>query len=66
VGVPDEILGQAIKAFVVLKEGIILSENDILRYCQKNLEDFMIPKYIELVETLPKTESGKIRKVGLK
>jgi amino acid adenylation domain-containing protein len=66
VGVPDEILGQAIKAFVVLKEGIILSENDILRYCQKNLEDFMIPKYIELVDTLPKTESGKIRKVGLK
>jgi acyl-CoA ligase (AMP-forming) (exosortase A-associated) len=66
VGVPDEILGQAIKAFVVLKEGIILSENDILRYCQKNLEDFMVPKYLELVETLPKTESGKIRKVGLK
>jgi long-chain acyl-CoA synthetase len=66
VGVPDEILGQAIKAFVVLKEGIILSENDILRYCQKNLEDFMVPKYVEIVETLPKTESGKIRKVGLK
>jgi acyl-CoA ligase (AMP-forming) (exosortase A-associated) len=66
VGVPDEILGQAIKGFVVLKEGIILSENDILRYCQKNLEDFMVPKYLELVETLPKTESGKIRKVGLK
>ena len=66
VGVPDDILGQAIKAFVVLKEGVILSENDILRYCQKNLEDFMVPKYLELVETLPKTESGKIRKVGLK
>ncbi|MDP2960229.1 MAG: AMP-binding protein, partial [candidate division Zixibacteria bacterium] len=66
VGVPDEILGQAIKAFVVLKEGINLSEKDILRYCSKNLEDFMVPKYVELVETLPKTESGKIRKVGLK
>ncbi|HVP36015.1 MAG TPA: AMP-binding protein [Terriglobales bacterium] len=66
VGVPDEILGQAIKAFAVLKEGIVLSENDILRYCQKNLEDFMVPKYVEIVETLPKTESGKIRKVGLK
>ena len=65
VGVPDDILGQAIKAFVVLKEGIVLSEKDILRHCQKNLEDFMVPKYVELVETLPKTESGKIRKVGL-
>ncbi len=66
VGVPDDVLGQAIKAFVVLEEGIVLSEKDILRHCQKNLEDFMVPKYVELVETLPKTESGKIRKVGLK
>jgi len=66
VGVPDEILGQAIKAFVVLKEGIPLSEKDVLRHCQKNLEDFMVPKSVEIVETLPKTESGKIRKVGLK
>jgi long-chain acyl-CoA synthetase len=66
VGVPDGILGQAIKAFVVLKEGVSLSEKDILRHCSKNLEDFMVPKYVELVETLPKTESGKIRKVGLK
>jgi acyl-coenzyme A synthetase/AMP-(fatty) acid ligase len=66
VGIPDEILGQAIKAFVVLKDGVNLSEKDILRYCSKNLEDFMVPKYVELVETLPKTESGKIKKVGLK
>ena len=43
-----------------------LSEKDILRYCSKNLEDFMVPKFVELVETLPKTESGKIKKVGLK
>ncbi len=66
VGVPDEILGEAIKAFVVLKEGFNLSEKDILRHCSKNLEDFMVPKYVELVESLPKTQSGKITKVGLK
>ena len=66
VGVPDEILGEAIKAFVVLKDGFNLSEKGILRHCSKSLEDFMVPKYIELVESLPKTESGKITKVGLK
>jgi long-chain acyl-CoA synthetase len=66
VGIPDEILGEAIKAFVVLKEGFNLSEKDILRHCSKNLEDFMVPKYVELVESLPRTESGKITKVGLK
>ncbi len=66
VGVPDEILGQAIKAFVVPKNGATLTEKDVLMHCLKNLEDFMIPKYVELVESLPKTESGKIRRVGLK
>jgi len=65
-GVPDEILGEAVKAFVVLKEGVTLSEKEILRHCSKNLEDFMVPKYVELVEALPKTESGKITKVDLK
>src|SRR5262249_6287836 len=38
IGVPDEILGQAIKAFVVLEQGVDLTEKDLLRECQKRLE----------------------------
>ncbi len=66
VGVPDKILGEAIKAFVVCSDDQPLTEKDIRRHCTQNLEDFMVPKYIEFRESLPKTSSGKIRASALK
>ncbi|MEW6110134.1 MAG: AMP-binding protein [Nitrospirota bacterium] len=65
VGVPDEILGQAVKAYVALENGARLTEKDILKYCSQHLENLMVPKYIEIRESLPKTETGKIRKKSL-
>ncbi len=65
VGVPDEVLGEAIKAYVVLKEGSSLTEKEVLAYCSRNLEDFMKPQLVEIRESLPKTASGKITKKGL-
>jgi acyl-CoA synthetase (AMP-forming)/AMP-acid ligase II len=65
VGVADELLGQAIKAFLVLRPGYSYSDKDITRHCQAHLESFMVPKYVEIVADLPKTDTGKIRKTGL-
>jgi long-chain acyl-CoA synthetase len=65
VGVPDEVLGEAIKAFVVLKEGSTLTDRDIKAHCVKHLEDFMVPKLVEFRKALPKTPSGKITVKGL-
>jgi amino acid adenylation domain-containing protein len=65
IGVPDDILGQAVKAFVVLEAGAALTQREILRACLEKLETFMVPKYVEIVPELPKTDTGKIRKVGL-
>lgn len=62
VGIPDEILGQAIKAIVTLRDGAQLSERDVQRHCSSHLEDFMIPKFVEFRDSLPKTSSGKISK----
>jgi len=65
IGVPDDLLGHAIKAFVVLEVGVILTDRDLIRECQKRLESFMVPKFVELVTELPHTMTGKIKKTGL-
>jgi len=65
IGVDDEILGQAIKAVIVLKDEMEIGERDVIAHCGRNLENFMVPKYVEFVSHLPKTASGKIRKRDL-
>jgi len=65
IGVPDDILGQAVKAFVVLEEGVTLTEKQLQNECQSRLENFMVPKYIVTMPSLPKTDTGKIKKTGL-
>ena len=66
IGVPDELLGQAVKAFVVLEQGVTFTEKDLQKECQKRLENFMVPKHIVFVDDLPKTTTGKIKKTDLK
>ena len=66
IGVPDEILGQAIKAFIVPLPEVNLDQRQVLKYCTENVETFMVPKYIEFLGSLPKTPNGKIDKRQLK
>ena len=66
IGVPDEILGNAVKAFIVSANEKRLQEKDIIRFCQDNLEAFMVPKYVVFVDSFAKTSSGKIDKKLLK
>lgn len=65
IGVPDDVLGQAIKAFVVAADDS-LDERRVLLHCRANLEDFMVPKHVEFRSSLPRTPSGKITTKGLK
>ncbi len=65
IGVDDDVLGQAIKAFVVLADGATADEKTILRECQLRLENFMVPKYVVFLDDLPKGATGKIKKTGL-
>ena len=65
IGIPDEILGEAPKAFVVLEQGADVTEKELRRACQERLEPFMVPKVFQLVADLPKTTTGKITKKGL-
>ncbi|MBN1543364.1 AMP-binding protein [candidate division KSB1 bacterium] len=65
VGIPDAVLGEAIKAFVVPIRGSELDSNQIKRHCAAHLENFMVPQQVEICSELPKTTSGKIKKTDL-
>ena len=65
VAVPDELLGEAIRAYVVLDEGIALDEADVVRACREHLEAFAVPHEVRFIDELPKTPSGKVRRKSL-
>ncbi|MDI7861831.1 acyl--CoA ligase [Rhizobiaceae bacterium n13] len=62
-GLPDAILGQAVKAVIVRDAGSNIDAKHVQRHCARHLEDYMVPKWVEFCDSLPKTDSGKIRLV---
>jgi len=60
IGIPDELLGQAIKAFVVRKEGQSVDQVTLSLFCAEKLPRYMVPKHVEFLDKLPKTSSGKV------
>jgi acyl-CoA ligase (AMP-forming) (exosortase A-associated) len=60
IGVPDEILGQAVKAFVVPKADIVLDVDALTLLCAEHMPRYMVPKQIESLDSLPETTSGKV------
>lgn len=67
---PDEVRGHIVKAFVVLKEGVDPTESDLVKNLQEHVKEltapYKYPRQIEFVPDLPKTTSGKIRRVELR
>jgi len=64
IGVPDTVLGEAIKAFLVVSDGS-LTAMEVMAHCKEHLEDYMVPRQVEFRKELPKTSSGKIKKDNL-
>jgi acyl-CoA synthetase (AMP-forming)/AMP-acid ligase II len=65
VGVADKLRGEVPKAFIVLKRGNKLTDDELRYFCREHLAHFKIPHYFEFRDSLPKTYSGKIEKANL-
>ncbi len=65
VGVPDELRGEVVKCYIVLKEGIVLPQKYVMEFLREHLSRFKMPRQIEYLDELPKTGSGKINKAAL-
>jgi len=65
-GVPSELSEEEIMVAVALKPGLILTPAELIRYCQEQMARFMVPRYVELMDSLPKTPSLRIEKYKLK
>ena len=66
---PHEVRGYSVKAFVILKEGVAPSKEfakEIFNFCEGKLAKYKIPRIIEFKKDLPKTISGKIRRIELR
>jgi|TARA_B100001964_G_C14243638_1_gene606320 malonyl-CoA/methylmalonyl-CoA synthetase len=60
IGVPDKCFGEAVKAFVVLKDSI--TGEEITAYCKQKLSSYKKPKYVEFIDELPRNSMGKVQK----
>jgi long-chain acyl-CoA synthetase len=66
IGIPDTALGEEIKAVISLKPGQSAAEQEIINYCKERLAAYKYPRSVEVLDTLPKTATGKILKRELK
>jgi len=66
IGVPDPVWGEAVRAIVVLKPGVHVTQDEIIELCKSKIASYKKPKYVEFVDSLPKNFQGKILKRALR
>ena len=66
IGIPHEKRGEAIKAFIVLKEGEEMADREVIDYCKTKLATYKLPTVVEFTQELPKSNVGKILRKDLR
>lgn len=65
IGIPDPYRGETVKAYIVLKEGHQVSEEELNKFCRKHLSSYKVPRFYEFRDELPKTMVGKVLRRAL-
>jgi long-chain acyl-CoA synthetase len=66
IGIPHPVRGESVKVFVVLKEGMTATQEELIEYCKTHLAAYKLPTEIEFRKELPKTNVGKILRKQLR
>ena len=66
IGIPHNVWGEAVCVFVVLKPGMVCTEEELINFCKQRTSKYMVPKEIKLVDSIPLTNIGKIDKKELR
>jgi fatty-acyl-CoA synthase len=66
VGVPDDVFGEVAVAYIVPRDGKAIDPQEIVDFCDGQIANFKVPRYIEIVSELPMTQSGKVQKFRLR
>jgi long-chain acyl-CoA synthetase len=66
IGIPDQVLGQRVKAFIVAKETGSITAEEIKKWMLQRMCRYKVPEFYEFVNKLPRTPSGKVQKFKLR
>jgi fatty-acyl-CoA synthase len=66
VGAPDDIMGEVAVAYIIPREGSTIDPQEIVDYCASEMANFKVPRYVQIVDEFPMTQSGKIQKFRLR
>jgi fatty-acyl-CoA synthase len=65
-GVPDHKFGEQVCAWIKLRAGHTLSEDDVRAFCKDRIAHFKVPRYVRFVDTIPMTVTGKAQKFKMR
>jgi len=66
IGVPDERYGEELMAWIILRPGASLSEDEVKAFCKGQIAHFKIPRYVKFVQSFPMTVTGKVQKFKMR
>jgi len=66
IGIPDDVFGEVSAAYIIPREGEAIDPQEIVDFCVGEIANFKVPRYVEIIEAFPMTQSGKIQKFKLR